>query len=95
MNVTFSREATSDLEAIADWIAQENPARAYAFVRELHDDCLNLKEFSKQNPIFNKSDLGDVRKRPYGNYVIFYTIDDSVLSIVRILHGPRDFSDLF
>ena len=84
-----------DLEAIGDWIARENPDRAYSFIRELRYDCLNLKDFPERHAVFEKSDLGEVRRRPYGQYVIFYVVGDSVLNIARILHGARDYSDLF
>ena len=95
MKVEFSQVANLDLEAIGDWIAQENPDRAYSFVRELRNECLDLKDFSKRNPVFRNSDRGEIRKRSYGMYVIFYIIKSDVLNIVRILHGSRDFSNLF
>jgi toxin ParE1/3/4 len=95
LKIEFSREASLDLEAIGDWIAQDNPSRAYSFIEGLREDCLTLKDFSERNVIFKKSDLGDVRQRPYGNYVIFYIIKNDIVIIARILHGARDSSDLF
>jgi toxin ParE1/3/4 len=95
LKVEFSQEATLDLEAIGDWIAQDNPSRAYSFVEELREDCFTLKDFSERNVVFKRSDLGDVRKRPYGNYVIFYVVENDIVIIARILHSARDSSDLF
>jgi toxin ParE1/3/4 len=95
LKVEFSREAALDLEAIGDWIAQENPNRAYSFIEELREDCLTLKDFSERNVVFKKSDLGDLLKRPYGIYIIFYVVKDDIVNIARILHGARDSSDLF
>jgi toxin ParE1/3/4 len=95
LKVEFSNEAGIDLEAIGDWIAQDNPNRAYSFVRELRNECLKLKDFSKRNSLFKNSDLGEVRKRPYGNDIIFYVVENDIVIIARILHGARDTSDLF
>jgi toxin ParE1/3/4 len=95
LKVEFSNEAGIDLEAIGDWIAQDNPNRAYSFVRELRNECLKLKDFSKLNSLFKNSDLGEVRKRPYGNDIIFYVVENDIVIIARILHGARDTSDLF
>ncbi|MFO1035194.1 MAG: type II toxin-antitoxin system RelE/ParE family toxin, partial [Hyphomicrobiales bacterium] len=49
MRVTLSKAAENDLEAIGDWIAQENPARARSFIAELRLDCLDLAHFPERN----------------------------------------------
>jgi toxin ParE1/3/4 len=93
--VEFSREALQDLEAIGDWIAQENPDRAYRFVRELRVDCANLSDFPERYAIFKTTDMGDIRRKPHGNYLIFYLVGKSAVFISRILHGAQDYADLF
>ncbi len=35
-----------------------------------------------------------IRRRSYGDYLIFYRIDDEQISIVHILHGARDYEAL-
>ncbi len=67
MKVEFSRKADQDLEAIGDWIAQENPDRAYSFVRELRVDSLSLSDFPERFAIYKASDIGDIRRKPHGN----------------------------
>jgi len=37
MRLEFSRWVESDLTAIADYIAQDNPARAVSFIREIRE----------------------------------------------------------
>jgi toxin ParE1/3/4 len=95
MIVEFSREAIQDLEAIGDWIAQENPDRAYQFVRELRVDCESLSDFPERYAMFKTIDIGDIRRKPHGNYLIFYVVGQSIVSISRILHGAQDYADLF
>jgi toxin ParE1/3/4 len=45
MIVRFTDAADHDLEALGDYIAQNNPKRALSFVRELREDCLALADF--------------------------------------------------
>ncbi len=33
----------------------------------------------------------DIRRRPYGNYLIFYSIVGEVLETNHIVHGARDY----
>lgn len=95
MKVEFSNESDQDLESIGDWIAQENPDRAYSFVRELRVDCLSLSDFPERYAIYKSSDIGSIRRKPHGNYLIFYVVGQHTVSISRILHGAQDYSDLF
>ncbi len=95
MNVEFSNDALTDLESIGDWIAQENPDRAYRFVRELRIDCQSLSDFPDRYAIFKSTELGKIRRKTHGNYIILYVVNSKVVSIVRILHGAQDYADLF
>jgi plasmid stabilization system protein ParE len=40
--VLFTAAAEGDLEAVADWIAKDNPARARTLVAELREACVDL-----------------------------------------------------
>ena len=42
MAIRFTPLASSDLEAIGDYIAQDNPARAYSFVLEIRKQCRKI-----------------------------------------------------
>jgi toxin ParE1/3/4 len=39
VRVSISPHAERDLEAIADYIAEDNPSRALTFVTQLRDQC--------------------------------------------------------
>lgn len=39
MKVRITRQAEADLEAIAEWIGREYPARAIRYIDELLDRC--------------------------------------------------------
>ena len=42
MAIRFTPLASSDLEAIGDYIAQDNPDRAYSFVLEIRNQCRKI-----------------------------------------------------
>jgi toxin ParE1/3/4 len=47
MIVVITEAAEADLEAIADWIAEDNPARALTFVLELRQRCKTLADMPR------------------------------------------------
>lgn len=88
MACLFTEAAESDLEGIGDYIARDNPARAVSFVAELRARCEKLEVAPEAYPLV--PDYGaDIRRVPFGEYLVFYSIDDSDIVIVRILHGAR------
>ncbi|QGP80935.1 type II toxin-antitoxin system RelE/ParE family toxin [Sphingobium sp. CAP-1] len=92
MIVQFSAEAERDLEAITDYIAQDNPGRAIAFLRELREKCLGLTDFPERFPLVPRYEAFGVRRRVYGNYLIFYHVEIDRIVIIHILHGAQDYS---
>ena len=94
MRLVFTPLAEQDLEAIADYIAVDNPVRALSFVRELRAQCQRIA----LNPSGYRlrQELGDgIRSCVHGNYVIFFESDPDAVLIVRILHGARDIPAVF
>ena len=89
MAIRFTPLASSDLEAIGDYIAQDNPARAYSFVLEIRNQCRKIASAPmtyKCRPEFG----GSIRSCAFGRYVIFYKAEDEGVLIIRILHGAMD-----
>lgn len=94
MQLKFLPEAEKDLEAIADYIALNNPARALSFVQELKEQCYQLLDNPKAYPL--KPELGkNLRLCVYGKYLIFYTLKANELLLVRILQGARNLPAIF
>jgi len=97
MRVTLSPLAERDLEAIGDYIAEDNPSRALSFIAELRAQCAKIAKAPQAYRA--RPELAEgLRSCPHGNYVIFFTATKARLSIVRVLHGamdiPAHFSDL-
>jgi len=87
--VEFAPEAEADLLEIADYIARGDPARAARFIDELEARCAELLPFPDTGR--ERPELApDLRSKPHGRYLIFYTPGPQVVRIERILHGARD-----
>jgi plasmid stabilization system protein ParE len=90
--VSLTVEAERDLEAIGDFIARDNPARALSFVRELRAACLGLAEFPARFALVPRYETEGVRHRVHGNYLIFYRVGDGTVDVLHILHGAMDYA---
>ena len=94
MRVRLSDAAELDLEEIGNFIAEDNPARADGFILELIDRCYGLASYSTRYPVVTARGGLEIRRCPYRNYLIFYSVGGESLEIVRILHGARDYMRL-
>ncbi len=95
MKVKFSKPADSDLEAIGDWIARDDPERADTFIEELSERCLSLADHPRRFPAVESAPAVEIRKLTHSDYLIFYRIDPTEISILRVIHGSRDWAVLF
>lgn len=94
MRVVFAEPAEEDLEAIGDWIARDNPARAVTIVVELRVDCLEIGPRPMAYPFVAHRLSDSVRRKVYRNYLIFYRVVSSTVEIVHVLHGARDYAPI-
>jgi plasmid stabilization system protein ParE len=94
MLVELSSFIESDLEAVADYIAQDNPIRAVSFIREIREEL----RLVGQNPLLYqlRPEIGeDARLAVVGRYVILFHIVDEVVRIERVIFGGRDLPTVF
>jgi len=94
MLVELSSFIESDLEAIADYIAQDNPMRAVSFIREIRVEL----RLVGQNPLLYQlwPEIGeDARLAVVGRYVILFHIVGEVVRIERVIFGGRDLPTFF
>ena len=90
MIVELTAAAEADLEAIGDYIAQDNPVRALSFVRELSRSCLELADMPEAWPIVPRYERHGVRRRVHGRYLIFYRVAEGRITILHVLSGAMD-----
>ena len=94
MKVVFSRNAERDLEAIGDWIAQDNPTRPVSFVAELVKSCKSIGKAPRGFPLVDRSRDLRLRRRVHGDYLIFYDVGTTSVEILHVLHGARDYAQI-
>jgi len=91
VKVRFTAPADVDLEAIGDWIAQDDPQRAASFVRELRKAAAALGRYPRRNPTLPGGPV-ELRKKSYRQYLIFYRVLEMEVQILRVGHGARDWA---
>jgi toxin ParE1/3/4 len=91
VQVHLTDQAHADLMEIGEWIERDSPARAATFVDELHDACMQLGEMPKAFPLIPEKPRSGIRKRVYGDYLIFYIVEDRV-EVIHVMHGARDYT---
>lgn len=86
----LSKEAFADLQAIWEYIFQDNPEAADRILDEFHEAFSMLARSPKAGHIRNDLTGQDVLFWPIRSYLIVYTANVRPLCIVRVLHGRRD-----
>lgn len=95
MKVVFSARARAGLRGIALYIARDNRARAIIFVEELRDKARALAEMPLAFPLVPGHEPIGLRRRPHGDYLILYRVEDARVVILDIVHAARDWQGLF
>ena len=80
-----------DMLAIGNTIRENNPHRAETFVAELYECCLGLGSIPEAYPLVPRHEASGLRRRLFGNYLIFYRIAEKQVEVIHILHGARDY----
>jgi toxin ParE1/3/4 len=94
MIVVITAAAEADLEAIGDWIAQDNPDRARTFVHELRQRCEGLAHAPRGCSLIPQYQRTGIRRRPYRDYLIFYRIVGERIEVLHVLHGAREYEPI-
>ena len=93
MRTEFSAFVEGDLDAIADYIAQDNPARAVSFIQEIGEIHV-----VGQNPLLYqlRPEIGNAaRMAIVGRYVILFRVVAEAVRIERVVYGGRDLVAVF
>lgn len=94
MTFRLRPEAEADIEAIALYIAEDNPSAARRWYDDILDRCRRLGEMPGMG-IARPEVRPDLRSFPAGNYLILYREIESGAEIVRVVHGARQWQKLF
>jgi plasmid stabilization system protein ParE len=92
--VVLTAEAESDLQTIAEYVAQDSVTAALGLVHELRKKCFAFAEAPRGYPLVPRYEHHGIRRRPFGSYLIFYRVGAKAIEVVHILHGARDYEPL-
>jgi toxin ParE1/3/4 len=95
--IRLLRAAEDDLTEIVNYIAADRPSAADALATKIENDINLLSKNPQLGRIPNEEELMRLgcRYLVVQNYLIFYTLEERVIYIHRILHGARDYLSLF
>jgi toxin ParE1/3/4 len=93
MRVEFSPWVEGDLEAIADYIAQDNPARAVSFIREIRT---KIRAVGRRPQLYRlRPEIGDgARIAVTGRYILLFRIVGEIVRIERVVFGGCNLPEL-
>lgn len=94
MRVIYASAARLDLLEIAAWIAEDNPVRAESFAEELIQACDKLADMPHRFQLVPGHEESGIRRRPWGNYLMYYRVGDDSVQILHVLHGARDYEKI-
>ena len=88
--------AVDDLVSIFDWIANDSPANAAAFVEKLDQRISSLKTHPLLGhvPRDEKLKNSGYRILVIESYLVFYIIRSRTVEIHRVVHGSRNLDDI-
>jgi addiction module RelE/StbE family toxin len=89
--IIWSDTALADLDAIADYIAIENPLAAAAFVQRVLDHVEQLRRHPKIGPKVPELRRSRYRQLSEPPCRIFYRVDGRQVIVVHVMRAERQF----
>ncbi len=96
-NIELFPSAYSDLDEIFDYIMADNPEAAEMILDRMMQSLRHLENFPHSGaPLLERSlKKFNFRMVNIDPYIAFYRFIDNKVSVYRILHGARHYSNLF
>ncbi len=90
-NVDITAAAEADVAELWEYIAQDDPDAATAFILRLEEQINTLERVPARCPLVRENELLGTAYRHlvYGNYRTIFKITESRVIILRVLHGAR------
>ena len=88
--VVWTEPAWSNLQAAADYIAQDSPRYASSLVREARDASRSLARFANRGRVVPEIGNPDVRELFVWRYRLVYHVSDQEVEVLAFIHSARD-----
>jgi toxin ParE1/3/4 len=90
VKVVLTRRALADLEAIAEWIGQDNPHRALSFTSALRAKCKDLANTPEAWPVKQGWNPMGARIQHWRGYLIVCVVLPVRIDVLHVVNGARD-----
>ena len=85
--------AKSDVAAIADFIAADNPPAAERWLDEIDQTLMLIASHPQIGERVDHLAPG-IRRHSFGRYLLFYRVVDAGIELRRVIHGARKIEDI-
>lgn len=94
--IRLLQAAEEDFKDIIMYISLDNPKAAETVADKIEKSLSNLEHFPLIGKIPAEQELAKMGYRflIVQNYLIFYTVENNIILIHRIIHGARNYSSL-
>jgi len=92
--VVWTGPGWANLEAAADFIAQDSPRYAASLVREARDAARSLAHLANRGRIVPEINETTVRELFVWRYRLIYRVTDTTVQVLAFIHSARDISKL-
>jgi toxin ParE1/3/4 len=87
--VVWSRRASDDLAAIADYIATDSPTYAGIVVKKVVHQTRALSRFPRSGRKVPEFDNENIRELLVFSYRVIYRLEEREVVIAAVIHGKR------
>jgi toxin ParE1/3/4 len=89
--IVWTKKAIRDVHNIFLYISEDAPYRASLFIEELIESAQRLENFPLSGRIIPEKNDPTLREIIFRNYRIMFRVKDSLVEILHVVHGARQF----
>ena len=86
LTIEWGENALNDVNEMVDFISEFNPAAARKLVDQIEQSVDRLPTFPLS---YRTGRVVGTREMPVGNYVVIYTVSETEILVLRVLHSAR------
>lgn len=94
LSIRWSQTAWDDVDQIVEFIAQDSPTYAVAFIRQARDLARSLKHYPNRGRMVPEISVAAIRELPLGSHRMIYRVSEDTVDVLGIVHGARDLTAL-
>jgi len=94
--VRWTTRAWSNVEAAAEYIADDSPRYAAALIREAREASRSLRQFANRGRVVPELETESIRELfVFNSYRMIYRVSDGEVQIIAFIHGSRELLTAF